>query len=328
MSRKRPTVEDVAAAAGVSKAAVSRVLNNAPGASTETREHVRRVIARLGYKPDPVARALANGHGDLLDLVVVEDDQDRVGANPFYSRVITGVFRALEETGVQLRLRVVDEAGAAALPARLAGSGSLGVLLVNVPPRLAAEFPARGRPVVSMGRSAPGIASIVPENSGGAHAALRHLYATGRRRIAAVHGPRWSPCAADRRDGYQAAMSEAGLHGVSAHGPFRRETGYELTRLLLARDPRLDAVFVGCDLMATGVMQALAEAGRRIPHDVAVIGFDDGPIAACTVPPMSSVHQPVEQMAETAARAVIDRKPGRAWEQTFPTTLRVRASSG
>jgi DNA-binding LacI/PurR family transcriptional regulator len=328
MPRKRLTVDDVAAAAGVSKAAVSRVLNNTPGASTETREHVRRVIARLGFRPHPAARALARGHGDVIDLVVMEDDLAHVGANPFYSRVTTGVFQAIADEGVQLRLHVVDEARAASLPERIAESGSQGTLLVNVPPELAVVFRDRGEPVVSMGRSAPGVPSIVPENRDGAYAALRHLYATGRRRIAAVHGPRWSPCAVDRGDGYRAAMSDAGLQDVAVHGPFRREAGYELARSLMAREPHLDAVFAACDLMATGVMQALAESGRRIPDDVAVIGFDDGPIAACTVPPMSSVHQPVERMAATAARALIDRKLDSAWQRTFPTTLTVRATSG
>lgn len=328
MPRKRLTVEDVAAAAGVSKASVSRVLNNAPGASTETREHVRRVIARLGFRPDPVARALANGRGEVIDLVVLEDDPARVGANPFYGRVTAGVFQAIAEAGVQLRLHVVDEIRAAALPERIAGSGSLGTLLVNVPPRLAAGFREQAGRVVSMGRSAPGVPSIVPANRDGAYAALHHLYTAGRRRIAAVRGPLWSSCAADRHDGYRAAMSDAGLPCVAVHGAFRREEGYDLARSLLAREPGLDAVFAGCDLMATGVMQAIAEAGLRIPDDVAVVGFDDGPIAACTVPPMSSVHQPVELMAATAARTLIDREPGSAWQRTFPTTLTVRASSG
>jgi DNA-binding LacI/PurR family transcriptional regulator len=131
----------------------------------------------------------------------------------------------------------------------------------------------------------------------------------------------------DRRAGYEAAMRDLGLPALAAGGPFRRETGYEQTRKLLAEDPSLDAVFVGCDLMAAGAMQALAEADRHIPHDVAVVGFDDSLITALTVPPMSSVRQPVEEMAAAATRALVDREVGFSWQRTFETTLQVRASS-
>lgn len=327
MSGKRPTVNDVAAAAGVSKAAVSRVINNGPGVAPETREHVRRVVERLGYRPDPTARALAVGHGDAIDMVVVEENASRFGANPFYSRVTTGLLEGIAETDAHVRLHVVDEAGAPALLARVAESVSLGALLVNVTPELGGEFYARCTRVVSMGRSAPGVPAIVPENTDGAWAAVRHLYETGRRHIAAVHGPDRSPCAVDRRTGYHAAMDEIGLPARSFVGPFRRETGYEQVRRLLDHDPDLDAVFVGCDLMATGAMQALAEAGRRIPHDVAVVGFDGSLITALTIPPLSSVHQPVEQMAAAATRALVDHEAVFSWRRTFPTTLEVRASS-
>lgn len=327
MSGKRPTVNDVAAAAGVSKAAVSRVINDAPGVAPETRQHVRHVIERLGYRPDPVARALASGHGDAIDLVVVEEDASRYGADPFYSRVTAGLLEGLADTDAHLRLHVVDDAAAPALLTRLGGTVSLGVLLVNVPPALGGEFYARCTRMVSMGRSAPGVPSTVPDNAHGAHAAVHHLYDTGRRRIAAVHGPERSPCAMERRAGYQAAMAGLGLPAHSGGGPFRRETGYAQVQRLLAEDPALDAVFVGCDLMATGALQALADAGRRIPHDVAVVGFDDSLIAALTVPPLSSVRQPVEQMAAAATRALVDREVGYAWQRTFPTTLQVRASS-
>jgi DNA-binding LacI/PurR family transcriptional regulator len=327
VAHKRLTVNDVAAAAGVSKAAVSRVVNDAPGVSPETREHVRRVIDRLGYRPDPVARALASGHGGAIDLVVVEDDTSRYAANPFYSRVTTGLLEGIAGADAHVRLHLVDEAGAPALLARVAETVSLGVLLVNVTPELGGEFYARCTRMVSMGRSAPGVPSIVPENTEGAYAAVRHLYDTGRRRIAAVHGPERSPCAMDRRSGYQAAMRDLGLPPLSAGGPFRRETGFDQVRRLLTEDPGLDAVFVGCDLMATGAMQALAGAGRRIPQDVAVVGFDDSLITALTVPPMSSVRQPVEEMAAAATRALVDRQVAFSWHRSFPTTLKVRASS-
>jgi DNA-binding LacI/PurR family transcriptional regulator len=323
---QRRTLTDVAAEAGVSKAAVSRVINNAPGVSPRTREHVRQVIARLGYRPDPVARALASGHGDVVELVVV-DDAAIFGASPYYGRVTAGMLQELAGGNAQLRVHVVDEAGAAALLARIAETVSLGVLFVNVAPGLAAEFHARCERVVSMGPSAPGIPFIGLANADGAYAAVRHLYDTGRRRIAALHGQDSNPDAAGRREGYCRAVRDFDLPDISATGKFRRESGYELTHQLLAGEPELDAIFVACDLMATGAMQALTDAGRQVPGDVAVVGFDDSVIAECANPPLTSVHQPVEEMAAAATRALVNRQLAPHWQCVFPAPLRVRQSS-
>jgi len=326
MPSRRPTLADVAAQAGVSKAAVSRVINDAPGVSAQTREHVRQVISELGYRPDPVARALASGHGAVVELVVV-DDAAVFGTSPYYGRVTAGILQELTGSNAQLRVHVVDEAKAPALLARIADTVSVGVLLVNVAPRLAAEFYARCERVVSIGPSAPGIPFIGLENADGAYAAVLHLHETGRRRIAALHGPEGNPCADARREGHRRAVRDLRLPDISAVGKFRREAGYELTQRLLAEEPGLDAIFAGCDLMATGAMQALADAGRRVPQDVAVVGFDDSVIAACATPPMSSVHQPVEQMAAAATRALVNRQLAPYWRCVFPAVLQVRKSS-
>jgi len=326
MPQRRPTLTDVAAEAGVSKAAVSRVINDAPGVAPQTRERVRRVIARLGYRPDPVARALASGHGDVVELVVV-DEASVFGSSPYYGRVTAGILQELAGSNAQLRVHVVEKPGAPALLARIADTVSLGVLLVNVTPPLAAEFFARCDRVVSMGPSAPGVPFVGLANADGAYAAIRHLHETGRRRIAALHGQEGNPCADGRREGHRRAVRDLGIPDISAVGKFRREAGYELTHRLLAEEPELDAVFVGCDLMATGTMQALADAGRRVPRDVAVVGFDDSVIAACSTPPMSSVHQPVEQMAAAATRALVHRQLAPYWQCVFPADLRVRQSS-
>ncbi len=310
----------------MSKAAVSRVINDAPGASPQTRERVRQVISRLGYRPDPVARALASGHGAVIELVVV-DDAAVFGTSPYYGRVTAGILQELAGSDAQLRVHVIDEPSAPALLARIADTVSVGVLLVNVAPPLAAEFYARCARVVSIGPSAPGIPYIGLENAEGAYAAVTHLHETGRRRIAALHGQQGNPCADGRREGYRRAVRDLGLPDISAVGRFRRESGYDLTRRLLAEEPELDAIFAGCDLMATGAMQALADAGRRVPQDVAVVGFDDSVIAACATPPMSSVHQPVEQMAAAATRALVNRQLAPHWQCVFPAALQVRQSS-
>jgi len=326
MPQRRPTLADVAATAGVSKAAVSRVINDAPGVSPQTRERVRQVISELAYRPDPVARALASGHGEVIELVVV-DDAAIFGTSPYYGRVTAGILQELAGSNAQLRVHVVDEPEAPALLARIADTVSLGVLLVNVPTPLAAEFYDRCERVVAMGPSAPGVPFIGLDNAGGAYAAVEHLHETGRRRIAALHGQEGNPCADGRREGHRRAVLDLGLPDIAAAGKFSRESGYELTHRLLAEEPELDAMFVGCDLMATGAMQALADAGRRVPRDVAVVGFDDSVIAECATPPMSSVHQPVEQMAAAATRALVSRHLAPHWQRVFPAALRVRQSS-
>ncbi|GIF05089.1 LacI family transcriptional regulator [Actinoplanes siamensis] len=317
---------DVATAANVSTAAVSRVLNNSPGVAPQTREHVQRVIAQLGYRPDPVARALAFGHGSVVELVVV-DDAAVFGDSPYYGRVTAGILQELAGGEAQLRVHVVDESGAAALLAKIADTVSVGVILINVAPELAATFHARCERVVSMGPSAPGVPFVDMENADGAYAAVVHLHETGRRRIAALHGQESNPCAEARREGFRRAVRDLGLADISAVGKFRREAGYELTLRLLAEEADVDAFFVGCDLMATGVMQALADTDRRVPEDVAVVGFDDSVIAVCTTPPLSSVRQPVETMAAAATRALVNRQLAPYWRRVFPAVLQVRRSS-
>jgi len=326
MARRRPTLADVAAAAGVSKAAVSRVVNDAYGVSPRTREHVREVIEKLGYRPDPVARALAAGHGDVVELVVV-DEATVFADSPYYGRVTAGILQELGGTNAQLRVHVVDEKDAPGLLARIADTVSLGVLLINVAPELAGGFYGRCERIVTMGPSAPSVPFIDMENADGAYAAVAHLHETGRRRIAALHGRPGNPCADSRREGFRRAVLDLGLPELSRAGRFRRESGYELTRQLLAAEPELDAIFASCDLMAAGAMQALAGAGRRVPEDVAVVGFDDSIIAACATPPMSSVRQPVEQMAAAATRALVNRQLAAHWRCVFPAELKVRQSS-
>nr|WP_221374014.1 LacI family DNA-binding transcriptional regulator [Actinoplanes polyasparticus] len=326
MVQRRSTLADVASEAGVSKAAVSRVINDAPGVSAQTREHVRRVIAELGYRPDPIARALASGHGDVVELVIV-DDTSVFGTSPYYGRVTAGILQELTGSNSQLRVHVIDELGTAALLNRLAASVSLGVLLVNVPTTLAADFYRVCQRVVTIGPTVPGLPFVGCENPEGGYAAVQHLYETGRRRIAALHGPEGNSCAEGRRDGYRRAVRDFGLPEISATGKFRREAGYELTQRLLAEEPGIDAIFAGCDLMASGAMQALGNAGRRIPQDVAVVGFDDSVIAECANPPMSSVHQPVEQMAAAATRALINRQIAPHWRCVFPAQLQIRQST-
>jgi DNA-binding LacI/PurR family transcriptional regulator len=156
---------------------------------------------------------------------------------------------------------------------------------------------------------------------------VRHLISSGRRAVAAIDGPRTNPCARDRHSGYLQAMAAAGQRPVWTEGDFTRRGGYTATLRLLADHPELQAVAAACDCTAAGALQALAATGRRVPDDVAVVGFDDSELAACTNPPLTSVHQPVEEMARRAARALLESRVDRNWRATFPVSLSLRAST-
>jgi DNA-binding LacI/PurR family transcriptional regulator len=327
MPRSKPTLDDVGAMAGVSRSTVSRVVNNNPSVAAEVRARVARAVELLGYRPDPAARALVSGRSDVIDLVVVDDESTELGINPYYSRVVAGMLDALRDTEVRMRAHLVDLRRAPARLDEIAGDAGLGAVLVNVPAALAAAHHRRSSHVVSLGRMTNGVACVDSENAAGATAAVNHLYEQGRRRIAAINGPQWSPCAVGRRAGYLDAMRDAALPAVAVTGEFRREAGAEGTRRLLAGYPDLDAIFVSCDLAATGALQVLAGSGRRVPDDVAVVGFDGSVLSMCTTPPLTSVYQPVERAAAAATRMLLDRQADGGAAEVVPTWLIVRQSS-
>jgi len=285
------------------------------------------VIDDLGYRPNPAARALASGRTDVVDLVVVDDCKATFGVNPYYGRVVAGVMAELATTAAHMRLHVVAAADTAELLAAIARTADLGVLLVNVDGAVAADAYRRGDRVVSMHASGDGVPFVDTRNEAGAYAAVAHLHERGRRHIGGIHGPRNSPCAVQRQDGYLDAVRDLGLKPLVGLGEFRREVGYQLTAHLLRQHPDLDALFVACDLMAAGALQALIEAGRRVPDDVALIGYDDSLIAVCLSPSLTSVRQPVEEMAAAATRALVERRTEPGWQVIFPADLVVRESS-
>lgn len=328
MQRSRPTLIDVARAAGVSKSTASRAINGQPNVAAEVRQRVLQAVARLGYHPDSSARALASGRVDVIDLVVVESDVTAYGTNPFYGRVTAGLLAAVDGTDVRTRIHVTPPQSAASLLDELAGSGSLGTVLVNVPGSLAARFHRQYRRVVSLGRFAAAVPYAEADNAHGAALAVQHLVSAGRRAIGAVGGPRWNPCAGQRRSGYLGAMAEVGLRPLWTDGDFRRQGGYVGTLRLLERCPDLDAIVAACDMTAAGALQALAATGRRVPDDVAVVGFDDSVLATLTTPPLTSVRQPVEEMVTLAARELLHGRVRDGWHHTFPVSLSIRASTG
>ncbi|MGW5970362.1 LacI family DNA-binding transcriptional regulator [Streptomyces sp. NPDC055186] len=316
----RPTLEEVAARAGVGRGTVSRVINGSPRVSDATRAAVEAAVAELGYVPNTAARALAANRTDAIALVVPEPET-RFFAEPYFSDMLRGVGAALSDTEMQLLLIFAgSDRERQRLADYLAAHRVDGVLLVSVhaddplPDMLARlEIPA----VISGPRSAAEtLTSVDSDNYGGARQAVEHLLGRGRRRIAHITG-RLDVYGAQRRvDGYRDALRDAG-HEVDdlliEAGDFSEEGGRHAMTALLERSPGLDAVFAASDVTAAGARHALREAGRRIPDDVALVGYDDSAIARHMDPPLTSVRQPIEEMGhrmiDLLLAEIADRRP-------------------
>ncbi|AEV85818.1 LacI family transcriptional regulator [Actinoplanes sp. SE50] len=317
---KRATLADVAREARVSRATASRAINGAYGTSPEMREHVRAVARRLGFEPHAAARALATGRGgggrrERIEILIVDPDPAAMGVKPFYGRVLAGAMTAVDGQDIALEVRRVD------VPPAADDDPPFGRLLINISGAAGAAYARRGR-TVALGRCAPGVTFVAPDNDGGGFQAAAHLVMSGRKRVGAVFGPA-TPCARERRAGFLRVMSGAGREVVAADGDFTRARAYAATLELLDRAPDLDAIFAACDVTAMGVLQALRASGRRVPEDVAVVGFDGSALAEAA--DLTSVFMPAEDEAAAAVRHLLD--PARPAPRRLPTTLTVRGSS-
>ncbi|WSA22060.1 LacI family transcriptional regulator [Streptosporangium subroseum] len=283
----------------------------------------------LAYRPDPAARALASGRQMSVDLIVISYDPhlDWIGGHPYFGRVIAGMMAALEGTAVHLQIHVAQLDKAAELIDSVARKTTAGAVLVNVTPDLAVRFRQRCPQVVSLNTPAPLVPLVASENTKGAYTAVAHLHRIGCHRIAAIHGPSINACATGRRHGHLDLIQDAGMPDLAACGDFTREGGYRAAAQLLARHPDVDGLFVASDLMAAGAVQAITATGRRIPDDVAVVGFDDSIAATCANPPLSTMRLPVEEMAATAVRALLDGDLTSSWLSSFPVRLVTRQST-
>ncbi len=314
---RRPTLGEVAALAGVSNATVSRVLNESAGVSPASRRAVTDAVAQLGYVPNLVARSLVTRRTDTIALVVSEPET-RLFSDPFFAPVVHGLSTAIAQTDLQLVLISAHGAREHAKAERYVRQGHVdGVLLMSLhgDDPLPRRLLDAGVPTVLTGRP-PGrrhIPYVDADNRGGARSATAYLLSTGRRFVATVTGPLDMTAAVDRFEGYRDALSEAG-HPVPlrfvAHADFSVEGGEHAMRQLLERAPELDAVFAASDAMALGALLALGAHGRAVPDDVAVIGFDDAPLAATTRPPLTTVRQPIEEMTAAMIDLLLRRIAG------------------
>ncbi|WP_055589473.1 LacI family DNA-binding transcriptional regulator [Streptacidiphilus griseoplanus] len=309
----RPTLEAVAELAGVSRATVSRVVNGGTGVRATLRDRVQRAVEELGYVPNQAARTLVTRRNDAVAVVVAEPES-RVFSDPFFAQQLRGIGKELSAADSQLVLLLVEDSGDYQRVGRyLAGGHVDGALLFSLhqDDPLPAMAHRVGLPTVIGGR--PWAATdrdqlyVDTDNRGGARLAVGHLAALGRRCIATITGPLDQTSAADRLDGYRDILPD-GDPQLIAESDFTQEGGGRAMAELLARRPDLDAVFAASDLMASAALRVLREHGRRVPQDVAVVGFDDlESVAAWTDPPLTTVRQDIEDMGRLMARLLLRR---------------------
>lgn len=330
-----PTLEMVAAAAGVSRATVSRVVNGSPKVSPEVVRAVNEAIARLRYVPNRAARTLASRQTMAIALLVPENIT-RFFTDPYFALVVSGITGRLEATDYVLNL-VVTSSDPGGKAGRYLGGGNVDGALVlshHIGNRDLIELSAQVPTVFGGDPRMIGVVDpyfVDVDNVEGARMATRHLVGLGRRRIATITGPMDMHASRHRLAGWRQVLAEAGRPADAvAHGDFTGRGGSAAMRELLERWPGLDAVFVGSDQMARGALAALAAAGRRVPDDVAVVGYDDTDLAVAEHPELTTVRQPAEEMGVAMADMLLARLAGQAPEtrvRILPTELKIRETA-
>ncbi|SDB94547.1 DNA-binding transcriptional regulator, LacI/PurR family [Raineyella antarctica] len=325
------TARDVAALAGVSTQTVSRVANGAQNVSPDTRQRVQDAMATLGYAPNAAARMLKAGRSDTIG--VVAHHLSRTGE----AHIVEAVCSTARSRGYNILLTdagsgSVEETNHAILQSR---RGVAGLVVLGLETREVERlrFP-RNLPLVMADSRPLSVPGVGFDQVGGARLAVEHLLGLGRRTVHLVAGPLESVQSQQREAGWREALAAAGRPAPQPmYGDWSPASGYRIGKEL-AGDPAVEAIFVGNDEMASGVLRALHEAGRRIPDDVAVVGFDDIS-AECLWPPLTSVHQDFRAVGEGLVQLLVEQIEGRdgsrhvtaVQSRLVPARLVVRESS-
>jgi len=314
----RATLADVAAVAGVSPATASRVLTGSPQVDPQTRDRVRQAMATLGYVRHRAARAASRRRAGSIALVFCEENV-KLFTDPFFARMLWGLSKALASADLQLILLTLHTPHDYHTVSRYLRGGHVdGALFVSMHGRPNFDLTGLGIPLVLCGRPSAGasdLSYVDADNVEGAKKAVKYLMDSGRKMVGTIAGPQDMSPGIDRLLGYRKAMAKAGItdNGLIAYGDFSLASGEHAMYRLMDHRPGLDAVFVASDLMAAGALRALSRLDRQVPSKVAVIGFDDSPLAQHTDPRLSTVRQPVDAMAAWMAAHMIAQiaDPGR-----------------
>jgi DNA-binding LacI/PurR family transcriptional regulator len=333
--RVAPTLEAVAAEAGVSRSTVSRVVNGSSHVSPDVLAAVNAAIDRLNYIPNRAARSLANRQTMAIALVVPEDT-NRFFGDPFFAEIVQGITQGLEDSDYVLNLQLASPSAPSEKTIRyLLGGNVDGAIVVShhsgddffttLDATLPVVFGGRPyRPDLHRNNY------VDVDNAAGAAMGTQYLLDLGRTRIATIAGPDNMQAAVDRTQGWQQAVRASGLPtDLVVHGDFTMAGGASAMRELLERAPDLDAVFVASDLMATGAISVLRDRGRSVPGDVAVVGFDDSSAATSGEMQLTTVHQPSREMGAEMAGMLLALLRGEATERerVMPTRMVVRDSA-
>ncbi len=331
-------IEQIAELAGVSRSTVSRVLNNHPSVRPEVRQRVQRVIDENGYAPRAAARSLASRRTQVVGLLIPRS-AGTIFSDPFFGSVIQGVAEAVQKRSYFLMLSMMTADMEPGFYNRILKGGHFDGLIMlssDIDDPILPLLIRDQMPLVLIGCHPffQNVASVDVDNRAGAREGVVHLIKLGHRRIGTITGPLHMVAGLERRDGYKQALLEAGIPIVPeliVTGDFTQESGYQRMRELLALPVRPTAVFIASDTMSVGALRAIHEAGLNIPEGIAVVSFDDLPVASYANPPLTTVYQPIVQLGASAVELLIDGfdDPQRRLAQIrLPTHLVVRASCG
>lgn len=327
------TIEEVAAAAGVSRSTVSRVVNGATSVSPAARSAVQAAIRELDYVPNPSARSLA-GRRTFAIALVVPEDTSRFFGDPFFAAVVSGVNERLSSSEYVLNLFIANDDPQHKTTSYLRSGAVDGAIIVShhtsdeFIDRIAAVMPVvyGGRPA----RARDGDYYYVDvDNRAAGRALAQRLVDAGRTRIATITGLQTMPAAIDRLAGYRDALAAAGLPEVAVEdGDFTVDGAAEAMRRILDSGVEFDGLVIASDLMASGALPVLERAGLVVPDDVAVVSFDDSPVATRVTPALTTMRQPSHEQGVRMASVLLDRLAGReaAHATILPTELIVRDS--
>ena len=331
--RRSPTIEDVAAIAGVSRGTVSRALNGGHYVSSASLAAVNRAILETGYVVNRNARNLVTQRAGSVAFVLSEP-QEKLFEDPNFSVLLRASTQALAERDLQLVMMNAARPDERDRVLRYVRGGHVdGVLLISTHggDPIMNELERSAVPVVACGKPLgheSGIPYVAADDREGARQMVRYLAGRGCRRIATITGPLDTPGGLERLEGYRDVVGRRASRRRIANGDYTRRGGEVAMNELLERDPDLDAVFVASDLMAAGALAVLRRAGRRVPEDVAVGGFDDSRVAASSDPPLTTIRQPLERVAGEMVRLLLDLIDGKdAGPVVLPTELVTRDSA-
>lgn len=334
---RKLTLEDIGTLAGVSRATVSRVVNNYPHITDEVRERVQRVISETGYEPNKFARSLASNRSGMVGLVIPHV-ADTIMTNPYFLHLINSITSATNQNDLTLALFLfhsLDEEDRIAKS--IFNTNLVDGVIITADRRedsFVNQLVEHNIPLVFVGKPEPGVnvPYVNVDNEFGGYLATEHLINRGCRRIATIT-VRYNTAGEDRHTGYCKALEAYGIpydESLVGEADFSQESGYEVMQTFLARAEMPDAVFALSDQMAVGAQRAIREAGLCIPEDIAMIGFDDLPLAGLAEPPLTTIRQPIEALGPAAIELLqqaITHSPDSLESIVLPVELVVRATT-